>query len=279
MHGMNMRRWLVLPVLLLASRVATASVVEIPLDVANTSVDVTVCVLGSCDSDASPATGLVRLDLDSISAPTSATLLDFSMALTESIDIYVSLGLLGSLTAYAPDVTLAYATPGTPNGPVPLVGGDASFPSVPVQLDGSLDYDATGVVCSLMQGAGYPCSSVLDLGTTEPDIADPLVMHITSQNRGISVQSVVQVTVPLDPNNPGLGDTTVLATLNGSVYVPCPADLNGDGAVDLDDLSQLLVHFGQPGPLSYEDGDLDDDDDVDLDDLSILLVNFGQTCD
>lgn len=58
---------------------------------------------------------------------------------------------------------------------------------------------------------------------------------------------------------------------------PCPADLNGDGVVTLDDLSTLLVHFGLSG-VGPEDGDLDGDTDVDLEDLSLMLVVFGLDC-
>jgi uncharacterized protein (DUF2141 family) len=58
---------------------------------------------------------------------------------------------------------------------------------------------------------------------------------------------------------------------------PCPADLNGDGAVDLADLGILLADFGcaAPGPCA---GDIDGDGDTDLADLGILLSNFGQSC-
>ncbi len=52
-----------------------------------------------------------------------------------------------------------------------------------------------------------------------------------------------------------------------------PGDLDGDGDVDLADLSILLAHYGQSGTPA--DGDLDGDGDVDLGDLSILLANYG----
>jgi len=58
---------------------------------------------------------------------------------------------------------------------------------------------------------------------------------------------------------------------------PCPADLNGDGDVDLVDLSITLSNFGSSG-ADPEDGDLDGDGDVDLTDLSTLLSLFGTTC-
>jgi hypothetical protein len=57
----------------------------------------------------------------------------------------------------------------------------------------------------------------------------------------------------------------------------CPADLNGDGVVDLADLGILLADFGcaPPGPCV---GDINGDGSTDLADLGILLSEFGNTC-
>jgi hypothetical protein len=57
----------------------------------------------------------------------------------------------------------------------------------------------------------------------------------------------------------------------------CVGDVNGDGVVDLQDLAQLLSHFGSGGATPSE-GDLDGDQDVDLADLAQLLSAFGTAC-
>ena len=58
----------------------------------------------------------------------------------------------------------------------------------------------------------------------------------------------------------------------------CPADLDGDGDIDLSDLSVLLANYGMTGGAGPEDGDLDGDNDVDLADLSALLAVYGTNC-
>ena len=56
-----------------------------------------------------------------------------------------------------------------------------------------------------------------------------------------------------------------------------PADLNGDGALGLADLTILLGNFGCTVPAACS-GDLDADGDTDLSDLTLLLANFGRMC-
>lgn len=77
-------------------------------------------------------------------------------------------------------------------------------------------------------------------------------------------------------NDPALTDW-------GIAYEPeavpdCPGDINGDGLVDLNDLTTLLAHFGMPFGATLADGDLDADGDVDLGDLTTMLSNFGTVC-
>jgi hypothetical protein len=60
------------------------------------------------------------------------------------------------------------------------------------------------------------------------------------------------------------------------VPTPCYGDIDGNGGVDLADLSLLLGNFGLTG--GGLPGDLNDDGYVDLSDLSTLLVNFGALC-
>lgn len=54
----------------------------------------------------------------------------------------------------------------------------------------------------------------------------------------------------------------------------CPADVTGDGSIDLDDLDLVLTNFGQV----TSEGDTNGDGVVNLDDLDALLTAFGTDC-
>lgn len=58
----------------------------------------------------------------------------------------------------------------------------------------------------------------------------------------------------------------------------CFGDLTGDSVINLDDLAQLLGHYGTQSDAVYTDGDYDRDGDVDLYDLAELLARYGQPC-
>ena len=60
---------------------------------------------------------------------------------------------------------------------------------------------------------------------------------------------------------------------------PCPADINGDGAIDVLDLIELLLCFGQPVTPPCDTGqDVNGDGAIDVLDLIDLLLAFGQAC-
>lgn len=55
----------------------------------------------------------------------------------------------------------------------------------------------------------------------------------------------------------------------------CPADVSGDGSVNLADLNLVLANFGQ----TTAEGDTNGDGEVDLADLNAVLAAFGTNCD
>ena len=60
--------------------------------------------------------------------------------------------------------------------------------------------------------------------------------------------------------------------------VSCRSDINGDGVIDLMDLSDLLDCFGQPAMPGCESQDVNNDGTVDVLDLIELLLVFGAAC-
>lgn len=59
---------------------------------------------------------------------------------------------------------------------------------------------------------------------------------------------------------------------------PCVGDLNGNGAIELQDLATLLSHYGTASSAHPEDGDLDNDGDIDIADLAAMLSVYGTSC-
>ncbi len=57
---------------------------------------------------------------------------------------------------------------------------------------------------------------------------------------------------------------------------PLPGDANGDGKVDINDLTIVLAHYGQTG-MTWSQGEFTGDGTVDINDLTIVLAHYGQT--
>ena len=53
-------------------------------------------------------------------------------------------------------------------------------------------------------------------------------------------------------------------------------DANGDGKVDINDLTIVLTNYGRTA-MVWSQGDFNDDGKVDINDLTIVLANYNQT--
>ena len=62
------------------------------------------------------------------------------------------------------------------------------------------------------------------------------------------------------------------------IFTCGPADINGDGVINVLDLIDLLLCFGQPAVPGCDAEDVNDDGTVDVLDLIELLLAFGTTC-
>ncbi len=55
-----------------------------------------------------------------------------------------------------------------------------------------------------------------------------------------------------------------------------PGDANGDGKVDINDLTIVLTNYGQSG-MTWGQGDFNNDGKVDVNDLTVVLANYNQS--
>ena len=78
------------------------------------------------------------------------------------------------------------------------------------------------------------------------------------------------------------GEIVGYGTLNGVDHAFAwlnysgPGDANGDGKVDINDLTIVLAHYNQTG-VGWPAGDFNGDGKVDINDLTIVLANYGHT--
>ena len=56
-----------------------------------------------------------------------------------------------------------------------------------------------------------------------------------------------------------------------------PGDANGDGRVDVNDLTIVLSNFGKTTGMSWGTGDFNGDGKTDINDLTIVLSGYGQS--
>ena len=76
----------------------------------------------------------------------------------------------------------------------------------------------------------------------------------------------------------GAASTFSAETAVGLAFAPVtPGDANGDGQVDVNDLTVVLTNFGQTAGMTWTEGDFADNGAVNVNDLAIVLSNFGST--
>ncbi len=120
-------------------------------------------------------------------------------------------------------------------------------------------------------GVGSPC---IDSGdSTYPD--PELVHDIQGNPRYVDAVAYADT---------GVGDG-LLAVVDLGAYeaasgiaAPCDGDVNGDGAVDVNDLSFVLFRLGDTGGAGLVDGDANGEGVVDVNDISYVLFRLGDPC-
>lgn len=259
-----------------------AGPIELVVDQTQSSADIELCLTitsTACDTDTSPVAGTITISLDCPPAPGEVTLHDFALQMVEDVDFLLDYGAQGQFIATGRDVGLNYADPGNPMPQAALIADAFTYADVPAVAEGQLDYEATGFICFTFQLSGYNCVDTIDLSTIA---LDPLTIDGTLVVSGSDVSVVLDVNIsgPMDPNNPDLGTITIDATIVALGTIPppcCPGDLTGDDRVALDDLGKLVGCLA--GPSGGAEGacqcaDLDGDNDIDLGDVAAFQVLF-----
>ena len=86
------------------------------------------------------------------------------------------------------------------------------------------------------------------------------------------------VTVNDDAGEPGGGSVTVLINTPPAEVPTCDEDITGDGVINVLDLIDLLLCFGQPATQECQSRDVNNDGTVNVLDLIALLLVFGTSC-
>jgi len=223
-----------------------------------------------CDTDDSPVTGMLSIQLDSYSAPGAITLHDFSVALAETMSYNMDWGFfIGGVNLELTGVVVSYATPGTPTGPVAVDGsGDFEFPAVPVLMTGTGSYEGYGPIIGSLLGSGT--FNLADFGEVDAAMAgnvavsgDQVVLSGAQTFYNEGEFEGVQATID--------GTATLVAV--GDVP-ECAADFNGDGVVDTRDVLAFLNAWTAQEPSS----DCDTNGAIDTRDVLCFLNAWTAGC-
>jgi hypothetical protein len=130
----------------------------------------------------------------------------------------------------------------------------------PMELTWTVDAEFPAVAAIVDASMGCPGEIVEALGATEPCETLSVTATVEAGAHWLVVQ-------PL-----GAGDEAGCgARYVASATTSCPADTNGDGAVDVDDLVAIILAWGTDDPAT----DLDGSGVVDVDDLVTVILAWG----
>jgi hypothetical protein len=238
-------------------------------------------MLNTCSSDSSPVAGSASIKINPILGPTSLAICDFDFALTQSIDLYLSWGILGHITATGQNISMHFP-PGQPCLPPTTVSGSSfTYAGVPADEQGIVSYTATGVPCSLLTSSGKPCTDTIDLADQGTSTGNMNGTVTVSPSRALRVTMYPNYTGPIDPNNPSLGTMTITGTVVCTATIPLRADADLNGVINGLDSQKFLDVMIAPDAFTWRDRfvvDMNDDDIYDLADVQLFvacLLNGG----
>jgi predicted outer membrane repeat protein len=108
----------------------------------------------------------------------------------------------------------------------------------------------------------------------DPMLADAANHDLHLLSGSVAIDAGDNAAVPLDVTTDLDGNARIIGgTVDMGAYELCPADTDGNGAVDADDLVNLILDWGTDG--SQHGGDVDGSGVVDADDLVTLILSWG----
>lgn len=282
--------WVVVCVLAVVCGRAPGQAFVVPIDEAQSSVTVELCILDNCDDDTSPASGYFEIALDDVGDPSRLAMFDFFIELTEDIELSVRFGFLGRFDATGEGIEVFAAEPGELIGPA-AVDPDGRFELEDVPSDGRgvLNYTATGIVCVALRENDLNCEDEFDLSEGGAQQIESLEAVVTVKDGVLRLEGQFRTVQPIDPDDPELGEVTVSGNIVATADVSgllCLPDLNNDGEVDIQDFFEFLDRFAVGDPSVDFTGTMNPssemyglpDGEVDIVDFFYFLERFEEGC-
>jgi hypothetical protein len=252
-----------------------AAPIEATVNTAQSSVTVQLCMLGKCSSDSSPVAGSASVKVNPIIGPASLAICDFDFSLTQSIDLYLSWGFLGNITATGQNISMHFP-PGQPCLPPTTVsGGSFTYSNVPSDNQGIVSYTATGTPCALLQASGKPCTDTINLADQGTSTGNMNGTVTVSPSRALRLTLYPNYTGPIDPNNPSLGTMTITGTVVCTATIPLRADADLNNVINGLDSQKFIDVMLVPAAFTWRDRfavDMNDDDIYDLADVQLFVA-------
>ena len=262
--------------LTLLAGTALSAPIDFVVDPAQSSIDlaitVDVSIASNTDTDSSPLSGILRVELDDYGNPTEITLHDLHIDIDQTLNFDWSFGFFGGADATLTGGAVTWGMIDSIVGPVPVSGGDFLLPAVPVALMGtmSVNYDI------LLVGQGSETLNLADQGDFFSDIDGSVA--VMGETVTISSTLPLDATTPLtDDQGNQLGTLIVsgTATIVASAQAPaCPADLTGDGVLNFFDVSAVLNAYNTMNPIA----DFDNNGVFNFFDVSAFLNAYNAGC-
>ena len=202
--------WIILGTSLFAGQTRLA------VDSATSTLEMELCVQGTCDIETSTLRGFLMVALDNDTNPTQISLRNFDLRANRDYNFHLDYGFLGDIFATGRTLRVYHAFPGPQQPFFPVVAGQYAFLNVPYLLTGTADYEASGVMCTLIQGNGTPCIGTIDLSQQSSNTIAELSGTIQISEGFTRVSVSFMFVSPLDPDNLGLGTITGSADINAA---------------------------------------------------------------